>query len=294
MRADSAGARERAASCGAFGVVVMRVPLRSIAVEASVRVRNTSSSVASRAVQVDGVDAAASSARMTSMRRVPSTTGSWRSRRSSSNVGALDANCRVASATASHVGERPDRDVDAIGADARLQLVGAAVRDRAAVVEHDDVVGELVGLLEVLRREHDRGAVAYEVAQHLPQIAAAARVEAGGRLVEEQHRRRGHEARGEVEAAAHAAREGLHERGRPRRSRSRRSSSSSARCSRMPLGRWCRRPTITRFFRALSSPSTRRLLRGDADALAHARRAAATTSKPATRRRALGRRARAW
>ncbi len=40
---------------------------------------------------------------------------------------------------------------------------------------------------------------------------AAARVEAGGRLVEEQHRRAGDERGGEVEPAAHAARVGPHE-----------------------------------------------------------------------------------
>ena len=38
--------------------------------------------------------------------------------------------------------------------------------------------------------------------------------------------------------------------------RSKRSSSSSARRSASRFGRWCSRPTITRFFRALSSPST--------------------------------------
>ena len=67
---------------------------------------------------------------------------------------------------------------------------------------------------------------------------------------------RGDEARGEVEPAAHAAREGLHQlRRRRRRGR-------AARAARRPgagpraLERWCRRPTITRFLRALISPST--------------------------------------
>ena len=44
---------------------------------------------------------------------------------------------------------------------------------------------------------------------HLPQAQPAARVEAGGRLVEEQHRRLCDERGGEVEAAAHPARVGL-------------------------------------------------------------------------------------
>ena len=90
-----------------------------------------------------------------------------------------------------------------------LELVGAAVGDGAAVVEHDDVVGQLVGLLEVLRGEDDGGAVAHQVAEDVPQVAAAARVEAGGGLVEEQHLGDGHQAGGQVEAPAHAARERL-------------------------------------------------------------------------------------
>ena len=50
-----------------------------------------------------------------------------------------------------------------------------------------------------------------QLAQHLPQLDAAARVEAGGRLVEEQHRRRGDQADREVEPPAHAAGVGLHD-----------------------------------------------------------------------------------
>ena len=71
-----------------------------------------------------------------------------------------------------------------------------------------------VGLFEVLRREDERGAFAHELAQQVPEIAASARVETGRRLVEEQHLGRRDEARGEVEPAAHAARERLHELGR--------------------------------------------------------------------------------
>ena len=84
--------------------------------------------------------------------------------------------------------------------------------NRAPVVEDHDVVGQPVGLLEVLRRQDDGGAVAYEVAQLVPQPVAALRVEAGGRLVEEEHARAADEAGGEVEAAAHATGEGLHQR----------------------------------------------------------------------------------
>ena len=85
------------------------------------------------------------------------------------------------------------------------------MRDREAVVEHRDVVGELVGFIEVLGREHRGGPVAHEHPQHVPEIAPAARVETRRGLVEEEHRGRDDEARGEVEAAAHASRERLHE-----------------------------------------------------------------------------------
>ena len=50
-----------------------------------------------------------------------------------------------------------------------------------------------------------------ELAQQVPEVVAATRVEAGGRLVEEEHLGVADEARREVEAPAHAAREGLHE-----------------------------------------------------------------------------------
>ena len=51
-----------------------------------------------------------------------------------------------------------------------------------------DVVGEAVGLFEVLGREQHRRAVGDELGDQPPQVAAAAaRVETGCRLVEEQH-----------------------------------------------------------------------------------------------------------
>ena len=176
---------------------------------------------------------------------------------SASKLGAFDANGSVASCGArSSSAAIADRDVDAVGADLRLQLGRRAVRDGPAVVEHDDVVGELVGLLEVLRREDDRGAVAHEVAQHVPQVVAAARVEPGGRLVEEQHLGRGDEARGEVEPPAHAAGERLHQLRRRVGEVEPLEQLVGAPARASALDRWWSRPTITRFLRALISPST--------------------------------------
>ena len=63
----------------------------------------------------------------------------------------------------------------------------------------------LVGLLEVLRGEQHRRAQGDHVAYGVPDVGPPARVEPGRRLVEEQHRRSGDEAGGDVEPAPHAA-----------------------------------------------------------------------------------------
>jgi hypothetical protein len=78
-----------------------------------------------------------------------------------------------------------------------------------AAVDHRDEVGQPVGLIEVLGGQQDGRALGDEALDRRPHLQAAARVEAGGGLVEEQHRRAGDERRGEVEAPAHAARVGL-------------------------------------------------------------------------------------
>ena len=116
--------------------------------------------------------------------------------------------------------------------------VGRAGGDDLAVVEQDDVVGERVGLLQVLGGEDQRGAAADQLAEHVPELVAAFRVEAGGRLVEEEDRGRGDEAGGEVEPAAHAAAVVLDQPvARVVEARAR-SSSSSARARATLRGRW--------------------------------------------------------
>jgi hypothetical protein len=123
------------------------------------------------------------------------------------------------------------------------------------VVDDGDAVGELVGLLEVLRAEQHRGALGDERPDDLPHLVARARVEPGGRLVEEEQLGRDDEAGRDVEAAAHAAREVLDELPRPPVSPNA-SSSSSAR-ARAAARRWpSSRPTSTRFSQPVSSSST--------------------------------------
>src|SRR5690606_41919075 len=105
---------------------------------------------------------------------------------------------------------RVDRpDLQHLAADLRLQDGGRAVRDALPPVDDDDVVGELVGLLQVLRGEQHGDAVVGQAAHDVPQAVAAARVEAGGRLVQEEDLRTPDQARREVETAAHPARVGL-------------------------------------------------------------------------------------
>ena len=102
---------------------------------------------------------------------------------------------------------RPDGQ--RLAADDPLEAVRGVVRDHPAVVDDGDLVGQRVGLLQVLRGEQHGRAVGDQVADDVPHVLALGRVEAGGRLVQEDHRRAAHQGRGEVEPAAHAAGVGL-------------------------------------------------------------------------------------
>ena len=96
--------------------------------------------------------------------------------------------------------------LDLGGREQLLELGEGAVGDDPALVEDRDPVGELLGLVEVLRGEQHRGALAGELLDGLPHLDPRLRVEPGGRLVEEDHRRVADQAHRDVEAAAHAAR----------------------------------------------------------------------------------------
>ena len=98
-----------------------------------------------------------------------------------------------------------DDDLDALAADLRLELVGGAAGDDPPVVDDRDLVGELVRLLEVLRGEEQRGALAHLRSDHVPHAEPAARVESRRRLVEEQQARASDQRAREVEPAAHSA-----------------------------------------------------------------------------------------
>ncbi len=76
---------------------------------------------------------------------------------------------------------------EGVGADAVLQGGRGVEGEDAAVVHDRHPPAQLVGLLHVVRREQDRLALGVELAEDLPQGEPALRVEAGGRLVHEQH-----------------------------------------------------------------------------------------------------------
>ncbi len=94
--------------------------------------------------------------------------------------------------------------LDLGGREQGLELGEGAVGDDPALVEDRDPVGEVLGLVEVLRREQHRRALARERLDGPPHLEPRLRVEPRRRLVEEEHGRVADEAHRDVEAAAHA------------------------------------------------------------------------------------------
>ena len=97
---------------------------------------------------------------------------------------------------------------DVAAGDAALQLGRGSFGDDPALVEHRDPVGQLVRLVEVLGGEQDGDAGRGELADDLPHGEAAARVQAGGGLVEEDHPGLADEGHRQVEPSSHPARVG--------------------------------------------------------------------------------------
>ena len=69
------------------------------------------------------------------------------------------------------------------------QLARRALGDDLRLVHDDQPVAQLLGLVHVVGGEHQRHAALLEPEQPVPQQVAGLRVEAGGRLVEQQDRR---------------------------------------------------------------------------------------------------------
>ena len=105
------------------------------------------------------------------------------------------------------------------------QLGGRALAHDHAGAQHRDAVGELLRLVEVVRRQQNRLPELAQVADRLPGRAARARVEAGRRLVEEDQLRVADQREAEVETPLP---------GRPRACARARPPSRRARRSRSP------------------------------------------------------------
>ena len=155
-----------------------------------------------------------------------------------------------------HPGGVDDHDVDLVAADLALERPGIALGDDGPVVDDHDVVGEALGLVQVLGGEHDGGARLDQRVEHRPQLETGPGVEAGGGLVEEQHLGPGDERGGQVEPAPHSPGVAGHDpvgglgqaevcRGVPR---------PAVAASRRPS--WCSSPSMTRFSRPVRSGST--------------------------------------
>ena len=67
-------------------------------------------------------------------------------------------------------------------------------------------LAQLLGLVQVMRRVEDRGALVDDLAHQSQDVQPRLRVDADGGLVEEQHARAVHEPAGQVEPPLHAAR----------------------------------------------------------------------------------------
>ena len=77
------------------------------------------------------------------------------------------------------------------------------------MVDDGDAIAELVRLVHVVGgQEHGEVVRRLDAPEHLPDGGARDRIEAGGRLVEEEDARLVHQAARDLHAPAHAAREG--------------------------------------------------------------------------------------
>src|SRR5262249_35849061 len=106
--------------------------------------------------------------------------------------------------TAADPGERGPRgvplrrvyelDLEDLASDLIFELAGAALGDHPTVVDYRDLVGELIRLPQVLGGQQQRRPLADELTHHRPDLVAATGIEAGRRLVQEQHARAGQQA----------------------------------------------------------------------------------------------------
>ena len=101
-------------------------------------------------------------------------------------------------------------EVESLAGHPRLEGRRRSGSDDATDVQDGNLVGQLVSLVEVLGGEQDRHPGRGQRLHDIPEALAAARIQAGGRLVQEDHVRVTEQPGGQIQPPAHAAGVRLH------------------------------------------------------------------------------------
>ena len=131
----------------------------------------TSSSVGRRSA-MSSMPTSAASSRRTASAIAPGAGAPARGRRRPRATGARWPS-RPAPRSPLGVARRLERDLEALAADPVLELVGRSLGDHVAVVDHDDLVREAVGLIEVLGGQEHRRALGHAPLDRLPHVSRA-------------------------------------------------------------------------------------------------------------------------
>src|SRR6478752_616184 len=108
-------------------------------------------------------------------------------------------------------GRVQERLLERVGVVALPDLLGALQAQQLALVQDADPVGQRLGLSHVVRAQEDRGVVALaHLTDEVLHLQLAARVEAGGGLVQEQQHGRGQKRPRQGDLLLHPARQVLH------------------------------------------------------------------------------------
>ena len=104
-------------------------------------------------------------------------------------------------------GRRPSAHADGVVPVLRLDLVERSVEHLVALEDHEDAIAQLLGRAHVVRREHDRRALAPQLEHGVAQRLGVHRIQAGERLVQDQQLRLRHDGGDELDLLRHALRE---------------------------------------------------------------------------------------
>lgn len=102
------------------------------------------------------------------------------------------------------------RDADDRGPCLSLELGWRAFRNDAATAEHHNAIRQLIGLLEILGGEEDSDALAPQGTHRIPHRLTAARIQASGWFIKEEHPGPSDQGGGDVRPPTHTSGEGSH------------------------------------------------------------------------------------